>query len=184
MALEDMDTSMDINATPPPKESGNRTFIVVAGILGAIILLTLACMALYALVYVPQRQNQQATQLAEINAQNTLIARAAEETAKVALFTATPTATKFLPTFTPSPTPVVAQPTTATVLPPTEDPRTATVAALLTQAAIAQLTVTPTVTGLPETGFAEEVGVPGLIGAALVLLMVIILSRRLRTAPR
>jgi|DewCreStandDraft_5_1066085.scaffolds.fasta_scaffold35616_1 LPXTG-motif cell wall-anchored protein len=183
MALEDMEPGMEINATPPPRETGNRTFIIVAGILGAIMLLTLVCMALYALVYVPQRQKQQATQLAEINAQNTLIARAAEETAKVAFFTATPTATKFLPTYTPSPTPVIAQPTTASVV-PTEDPRTATVAALLTQAAIAQLTVTPTAAGLPETGFAEEVGVPGLIGAALVLLVVIILSRRLRTASR
>jgi LPXTG-motif cell wall-anchored protein len=64
----------------------------------------------------------------------------------------------------------------------TVDPRTATVSALLTQAASTATTRTPTVTALPVTGFAEDVGVPGLVGLALVLIVVIFLARRLRTA--
>jgi LPXTG-motif cell wall-anchored protein len=81
---------------------------------------------------------------------------------------------------TSSPTPLLAVPTDTPV--PTSDPRTATVAALLTQAAIAQQTVQPTSTALPTTGFMDEVGMPGLLGMALLLVAVIFLARRLRTA--
>ena len=40
--------------------------------------------------------------------------------------------------------------------------------------------VTPT--GLPTTGFVDEVGLPGLFGLAAVLLVVIVLARRTRLA--
>ena len=40
--------------------------------------------------------------------------------------------------------------------------------------------VTPT--GLPTTGFVDEVGLPGLFGLAAVLLVVIVLARRARLA--
>jgi LPXTG-motif cell wall-anchored protein len=76
---------------------------------------------------------------------------------------------------------VVAAPTEVAAT-ATTDPRTATVAALLTQAAEAQQTVTPTASGLPQTGFAEDVGVPGLVGLSLALIVVIFLARRLRTS--
>jgi LPXTG-motif cell wall-anchored protein len=59
---------------------------------------------------------------------------------------------------------------------------TATVAALLTQAAAGKFTPTPTSSALPTTGFAEDVGVPGLFGIALVMILLIFLARRLRTA--
>jgi hypothetical protein len=65
----------------------------------------------------------------------------------------------------------------------TSDPATATVGAALTQAAIAQLTVVPTSTALPGTGLGEEYGAPGLVAMALALVAVVILARRLRTAP-
>lgn len=178
----DMDNEVDVNGTPPPEEAGNRTFLLVAGVLGAIMLLTLVALALYAFVFAPQRREQRATQVAEINAQNTQIARAAEQTAQALQFTDTPTAT-LIPTDTPTAT---ASPTAVVVVPTevrdtaTPDPRTATVAALLTQAAGAQQTVTPTASGLPQTGFAEDVGVPGLVGLTLVLVVVIFLARRLR----
>ena len=59
----------------PPEESSNRTFLIVAGILGGIVLLSLACLAVYALVILPQQQravqaseeNALATQNAQVN---------------------------------------------------------------------------------------------------------------------
>ncbi|NMB89552.1 MAG: hypothetical protein GYA17_14430, partial [Chloroflexi bacterium] len=63
--------------------------------------------------------------------------------------------------------------------------RTQTVAALLTQAAQAgggvpggTQQVTPT--ALPTAGFADEVGLPGLLGLSVLLVGVIFLVRRLR----
>ncbi len=183
MAFEDMDmdNNVEVNETPPPEESSNRTFLLVVGILGGIMLLTLICLGVYALIIAPQRSNQRATQVAEINAQNTQVALSAEQTGTVASFTDTPTVTSIPPTATTRPTQVVAVPTEALVT-FTPDSRTATVAALLTQAAASQGTMTPTASGLPQTGFADEVGVPGLLGLALVLIVVIFLARRLRTA--
>lgn len=181
-----MENEVDVNGTPPPEESSNRTFIIVAGSLGAIMLLTLICLALYAFVLAPRNRDQRATQVAEINTQNTQIAEAAEKTAQAARFTNTPEPTA-IPTTTPSPSPtasptlVVAAPTEVAAT-ATTDPRTATVAALLTQAAEAQQTITPTASGLPQTGFAEDVGVPGLVGLSLALIVVIFLARRLRTS--
>jgi hypothetical protein len=55
------------------------------------------------------------------------------------------------------------------------------VAFLLTLAAQTQ-TVTPTTTALPDTGFADDFGVPGLLAMAFVLVAVIFLVRRMRTA--
>ena len=65
------------------------------------------------------------------------------------------------------------------------DPRTATVSALLTQAIVAQQTGTapPTATALPKTGFAEDVGLPSLLGLTLLLIAVIFIVRRLRASP-
>ncbi|MBN2258806.1 MAG: hypothetical protein JW704_13485, partial [Anaerolineaceae bacterium] len=65
-----------------------------------------------------------------------------------------------------------------------QDPRTATVAVLMTQAAQAKMTATHqgTVSILPKTGFADDVGLPGLVTLSLVLVVVIFLVRRLRTS--
>jgi hypothetical protein len=97
---------------------------------------------------------------------------------------------------------------TATITPVMIDARTATVAALLTQAAAniqptepvnaagtpvnpagtpVSVTATPggaiapTATALPKTGFAEDAGIPGLMGVAVALLIVIVVARGLRT---
>ena len=58
----------------PPEEASNRTFLIAAGILGGIVLLSIACLAVYALVIAPQRnaadqagQNAQATQKAQVD---------------------------------------------------------------------------------------------------------------------
>ena len=160
---------------PPPEESSNRTFLVAAGILGGIVLLSIACLAGYALLILPsQRANQQEAATAQA-AQNLQVAQALTATAQALSF---PTAT-----LTPRPTntPVVSQPTAISTTSP--DPATATVAAALTQAAQAQLTHVPTSTALPATGIADEYGAPGLAIAGLALILVIFLARRLRSAP-
>jgi len=182
MTLEDMNLDVGENNSPPDQAPNNRTFIVVAGILGAIMIIGLVCIAVYALVLVPQRSNQRATEVAQINAQNTQMAAAFTQTrAAAAAITFTPTATLVPVTPTPSRTSVVIVPTN-TPLVATVDPRTATVSALLTQAALAQQTRSPTPTALPTTGFADQVGIPGLLGLAAILIVVIFLSRRLRAA--
>jgi LPXTG-motif cell wall-anchored protein len=187
MAFEDMDLDdnefdLDSDDSSGPEDSGNRTFYIVAGVIGGVMLLSLICLALYALVYAPQQRDQQATQDAAINAQNTQVAQAAVETGLAAKFTSTPTRTSIPPTTTasPSPTLVIAAPTQGQVTPTID--RTATVSALLTEAASGRETPTPTASSLPDTGFAEDVGIPAMVGLALLLVVIIFLARRLRTA--
>ncbi|RLD00452.1 MAG: hypothetical protein DRI46_07365 [Chloroflexi bacterium] len=174
----------------------NRTFLVVAGILGGILLIALLAIAAYAVLILPGRDTNQQTQAAEINATNTAVAEGAQLTAVARQVTFTPTFTATLPpteTHTPAPSS-----TSTPVLAPTNSPvpdggtpaatadlaATATVAALLTQQAGGADTPTPipTSTALPDTGFADDFGVPGLALIAGVLLVIIILSRRLRAS--
>jgi cytoskeletal protein RodZ len=190
MTFENTDTEFESGteeAGPPPEESSNRPFLIVAGILGGIMLLSLLCIVAFALArpMITGGGNRQ-TQAAEINLQNTSVAQGVSMTAVALQWTATASPT-FPPTATETPaatnTLVVAQQITNTPS-PTTDPRTATVAALLTQAAQAQITqtVAPTPTQLPTTGFADDVGAPGLLAMAVLLVGIIFLSRRLRTA--
>jgi hypothetical protein len=172
----------------------NRTFLIVAGILGGILLIALLAIAAYAVLILPNRDTNQQTQVAEINATNTAIAEQAQLTAIARQVTFTPTFTATLPptaTTTPVPTststPVLAPTNTPVTEGPTITPdadATATVAALLTQQAEGtdEPTPIPTSTALPDTGFADDFGVPGLALMAGVLLVIIILSRRLRTS--
>jgi len=170
----------------------NRTFLIVAGILGGILLIALLAIAAYAVLYLPGRETGQQTQVAEINATNTAVAEEAQLTAIAKQITMTPTSTATLrpsttPTVTPSrtSTPVLAPTNTPEVDQGTPDPAaTETVAALLTQQAGGGLggTIIPTATALPDTGFADDFGVPGLVLIAGVLMVIIILSRRLRTS--
>ena len=163
---------------PPPEETSNRTFLIVAGILGGIVLLSLACVAAYVLFVYPSTQKQQQVAIATQNAQNAQVALALTSTAQAASF---PTETITPP---PTQTPVIAQATiTSTPSTVTPDPATATVGAALTQAAQAQLTIVPTTTALPGTGIADQYGAPGLVLAGMVLVAVIYLARRLRVAP-
>ncbi|MEJ2446372.1 MAG: hypothetical protein P8Y37_00300 [Anaerolineales bacterium] len=168
----------------------NRTFLIVAGILGGILLIALLAIAAYAVLVLPGRDTNQQTQAAEIIATNTAIAEQAQLTAIAKQVTMTPTNTATLPpsdtpTLTPSSTstPVLAPTNTPTPSDGTPDPAaTATVAALLTQQAGGDATLVPTATALPDTGFADDFGVPGLVLIAGVLVVIIILSRRLRTS--
>jgi hypothetical protein len=172
----------DFDSGPPPEESNNRTFVIVAGILGGIILISVACLAAVYLFGINGNNSQaNATSgTATAQAANAFINQALTATFEAAI----------LPTTTPTPLPsatlVVAVGTNTLTPDPslvTANPITATVAAALTQAAAAQLTIVPTSTALPSTGIADEYGLPGLFVMALAFMIVILLARRLRVAP-
>jgi hypothetical protein len=178
------DTSFeDFDSAPPPEESNNRTFIIIVGILGGIILISAACVAgLFLFGGLPGSTtgaNEAAIQTA--TAQAAFMSQALTATMQAASL---PTATN---TFTPTATPVVAvasnTPTPDPALGNTQSPITATVAAALTQAAAAQLTVVPTSTALPNTGFVDEFGIPGMFVMAMAFVIVILLARRMRGTP-
>jgi len=172
----------------PPEEASNRTFLIAAGILGGIVLLSLACLAVYALVILPQQRTAQQGDQSALATQNAQVNEALTATQVAIGLSQTPQATE---TLFPTDTPVVAQPsatntslveaTSETSLTP--DPATATIAAGLTQVAASTQTIIPTTTALPTSGFADEVGLPGLVIAAMVLVAVIFLARRLRANP-
>jgi hypothetical protein len=265
-----------------PEGSNNRTFLIVAGVLGGVILLALICMAAYAFLLLPRQRAAQAAQQAGVLATNAAIASGATSTAQALLATptldsgsiaatanavaatrqmqATQTAQAIAAAASPTPVVVEATPTPIVVGTSTPDPVTETVAALYTQAAINELTVVPTQTfakihtsngssvivhtdpggltlatlangflvevlpeqqtingtpwahirftkpgdgtvdgwieqsflitvtptpigAVPTTGFADEVGLPGLFIIGIVLVVIILLSRRLRSTP-
>jgi cytoskeletal protein RodZ len=169
-----------------PEEASNRTFLIVAGVFGAIVVLSLICLVLFVVFKViPDRSNKskQATQAAQ---QNISMMDSATKTAIASLWTATPTQTSspvpVTPTSKATDTPVIRPSSTPT------SPNAATLEYLYqmateTKAALEQPspTLTPNAT-LTGTGFADQVGAPALFGLAVVLIVVIFLARRLRTA--
>ncbi|MFZ2097097.1 MAG: hypothetical protein WAV05_10705 [Anaerolineales bacterium] len=189
MAFTDMnDVEQELGEEKPPERNGNRTFLIIAGTLGGIMVLALLCIAGLALFrYLP---NQRATQNAEATkaAQDTVVALSASQTASV------PTATNTrIPTYTPTNTRVPTNTPVIVIAPtksPTLDMAIATRNALLTQIAITaastlQASATPlqpTTTALPPTGIGDELGTPGLLVAGFVLVVIIFLMRKLRTA--
>lgn len=172
--------SLDLNAAPPPAEvSRNRTFLVAAGILAGVVFLSFVCMAAYALIILPIQNTQRAQAQATFDVQNTKIAQAQTQTLEASLWTVEPLAS---PEATETATPVIAIATNTPA--PTINPAQATAAALQTQAAIALLTPTSTaVSALAETGFADDVGIPGLVVMGIAFVVIILLARRLRAAP-
>ncbi|MGH2582102.1 MAG: hypothetical protein ACRDFQ_04315 [Anaerolineales bacterium] len=181
--LDDSDLQFpEQTPAPAPRRSGNRSFLVVAGILGAILLLSLVGIAVYALVILPAQQAQEPV-VSSAQQTQTAVALALQVT-----LTSTNTATT-APTVTRTPTRTF----TPSSTPATIDPATATVNALLTSAALAQTQAanstaptatsgpTATVSSLPQSGFAEDAGVPGLLALTAILLLIIFTARRVRT---
>ena len=173
----------------PEESNNNRTFFIAVGILGGIILLTVACLVGVYLF----SQNSSAT----ADTQNVALTETALASSNFISSALTSTAEAIiLPSATvpPTSTPVDAAATVTNTPDPYATPEsiagvgtpaaaTATVAAALTQAAIAQLTIVPTTTALPQTGLVEDVGIPGLVVMALAFIIVILMARRLRFAP-
>ena len=190
MGFDDEKTAFGEEEEPfgeePSGPSNNKTFLIaVAGLIGFLVL-AMVLMAVYALFMLPSKRKAQATQVAQINAQNTAIAQGLTATAAAALWTDTPTPA---PTNTPAPTatntplatptPVVAQATAtqnAAPIDATAFALTATSIALTSVAAVPSAQPT----SLAQTGFADQVGLPGLLAVAALLIVVIFLARRLR----
>jgi len=172
---------------PLPEESTNRPFVIAAAVLGGIMLLSIVCLGLYALVLAPRQRAARATEAANIILQNTQVVLGMTETAGALEPSFTPPPTRPpIASNTPTATRVVVLPTnspTATTAPPsTSGPLTQTAAAQATlNARAATTTRTPTATALPTTGFAEDIGMPNLIFLGGGLIIVVFFARRLRT---
>lgn len=179
----------DLGDAPLPEESSNnRTFVIAVGILGGIILLSVACLGAIYLFGSGGRAAQQdaasANATATAQAANAFINQALTATFEASILptassTPVPTSVVNVATVTNTPDPNAS----ATVPAGTSSAATATVAAALTQAAVAQLTIVVTTTALPGTGIADEYGFPGLVVMALAFMIVILLARRLRVSP-
>ncbi len=181
------------------KPSGNRPFIIAIAVIGGLFLLAVAGLVVFYLMNAGRSNATIQEETAKINAQNTAVALQATDIYQEQVVKMTEEAAKATPTA--SPTSLIAM-ATATPKPDTSGitaagdsaARTATVAAFLTE--VANVSGTPdasggavvtsvwtqaaTSTALPNTGIMDDVGLPGLFGAAVMLIVVLFLVRRLR----
>jgi hypothetical protein len=162
----------------PPEESSNRTFLLVAGILGGLVLLGLLCIGGYLFWRNSSNQQVQANAIAQATQQASTVQAGVTQTLIAQNLTQTAAVTNTVP---PTNTPVIAEATATSS--PTPGAATVTVAAAFTQLAVSTQTVIATSTALPNTGFVDEFGAPGLMLAAVALVAVIFLVRRLRSSP-
>jgi cytoskeletal protein RodZ len=172
----------------PPEEPSNRTFVIAAAGIGGLLVLSMICLALYALVLAPAQQRNRAADATNVAMQNTEVAQSITETSNAnrASPTTPATDTPVPPTPTVTHTQVVVLPTDT----PTETPlatgtstpftNLGTQSAQQTLNAAAQTTPTPTATALPTTGFADEIGLQGLLLLGAALVVVVVVARRLR----
>ena len=181
------------------RRSGNRSFWVAVGILAAVFVVVVIILTVIAFYIVPQNRQARLEEAALINAHNTATSLAATDLAYLQTQQAIPTATQPAEVIEATATPVVVIASATPVLEaeateeagiggPLDDPaRTATIAALLTQAAnggtplaTVEGGVAASPTALPQTGFADDTNWPMLAGLALALVVVIFLARRMR----
>jgi hypothetical protein len=180
-ALED--DGFDDEGDSPKKGGGLGRFLAIFMGIGIVLVVLVGA------VYLMMKGRQADQNAAADAASQTQIAAEATSAYEEALFaqSATETAFQFAAQSQPTNTPAPVN-TSTPVSQPTQDPRTATVQALLTQASVAQtqaanaqLTITPTPTALPNTGFLDDYGPTGMIFAAVMLIVVIFFSRKIRT---
>jgi LPXTG-motif cell wall-anchored protein len=179
----------------PDNKPSNRNFLIALAVIGGIfVLITLALIAVAALI-VPSQNNARKQASVQTLAANTATAQyATDQAAKAVIIPTTtstpvPTATKVLVTNTPvvAPTQTATKPAAATTVAATvtnaSDSQKATLSAQQTQLAGGKFTATviATSTALPNTGFADEVGLPALLGLGATLILVIFVARRLRS---
>jgi hypothetical protein len=187
------------------RPAGNRNFLLALGILGGLfVLVTIVLVLLYL-----SRPRTGATSdisatnavIQTANAQTAVAATLTSAARAVILPSDTPVPP--LPTETAivakaTATSVLAQPTVTNTVAATEAgkglasptanaqtqtqsvPQVLTQSVRSTQTSQAALNLTATATALPKTGFAEDIGLPGLFAVALGLILVIVLVRRLR----
>jgi hypothetical protein len=162
----------------PPEESSNRTFLLAAGVLGGLVFLGLLCIAAYLFFRNSSNQQNELTAIAQVTQQQATVQAGVTQTIIAQNLTRTAAVTNTVP---PTSTPVIAEATATSS--PTSNPATATVAAAFTQIAVSTQTIIPTSTALPNTGFVDDFGAPGLMLIAVALVAVIFLVRRLRSSP-
>lgn len=154
-----MDDEFNFDTMVPEEPSRNRTFwFFLVGLVG-IVLISLIGILLWINVFSPRQQPA-------VDAEATQTAAALTEMALTQVPTSTVTQ---WPSNTPEPT--------RTQLP---TQTTAPIAQATTSVPTIQLTITPTPTALPTTGFADEIGLPGLISLGFMLVMIAIVTRRIR----
>jgi hypothetical protein len=168
----------DFDEPNPPEESSNRTFLLIAGILGGLVFLGLLCIAGYLFFRNNTNQQNDATVIAQVTQQQATVQAGVTQTIIAQSLTQTAAVTNTVP---PTNTPVIAQATATFTA--TSNPATATVGAAFTQIANSTQTIIPTSTALPNTGFVDDFGAPGLMLIAVALVAVIFLVRRLRASP-
>jgi cytoskeletal protein RodZ len=203
--LDENNTLNTETPEPQPEEKGNRTFLIVGGILGGLIFLTLALMALYFLVLAPRLASSQASQDATAEAQQLVLDQALTLTAEaeVPAPTVTPrpnptstltrtmtteaaTSTSVVVTTTPQGSPEPSLPTATLNQAELSVQATQSAAAAATGTALATAgggTPAAGATPLPTTGFFDDVGLPLLIVLTFALLAVIFITRRMRKTP-
>lgn len=191
------DSGEELVSEPPKKKpkrrkrGSNRNFWIAAGVLTVLFIIMVAVLSVLTLSVSPKLQAARLEQAALINAHNTATVRAATNASISGLqistntpsptVTSMPTSTPMIILFTDTAEPTATEESGIGIV--MNDPgMTATAAVLLTQAAAQQTVVTPTATStaLPQTGLAENIGMPGLLGIALALIFVMILTRRVR----
>ena len=160
--------------------SGAKPLLTIFGIIAAIVIIGLVAVAFIYFYLLPQSRQTSVDTASQQNAAATATANILTQEANISIWATATERARPTQTATITRTPLASK--TATV--GTVDPRTATVAVLMTQAADARLTATYQGTAgiLPKTGFADEVGLPGLVMLTLLLVVVIYLVRRLRTS--
>lgn len=183
---------------PPERPTGGgRPFVLAITVIGVLVVIALIALGV---VLLNRNPGAAADQAARVNAQNTQIAAAATEQVRNAQLQQTLNAAK-LPSVTVPPTlapqglatntPVVAIPTsTKTPVPPTPTilpadlTKTAAAATQLAKGGTPGTPGTPhaTSTALPTTGFADQVGLPGMAIGAVLLLILILIVRRARVS--
>ncbi len=176
----------ELGSEPEEPTDSNKTFLIAVAALIGFLVIAMALLAIYAVFIMPAKRHAQETQVAQINAQNTAIAQGLTATAQAALWTATPAPSPTSPP-TPTlsaaalatPTPVVAL-ATSTSTPAIDPTAFALTATAIYATNVAAWALTPSPTALATTGFADDVGLPGLLAVAALLIVVIFLARRLR----
>lgn len=209
----DDDEQPDMGMTPSPEqdddqpeegEGSNRNFLVILTVIGALFLAAVLCVVSVVLFRPGGLMNKSALSATDVF--STQQVSDSQTQAAGVQASATASATVLFLTETPTTTPVVVVFVTDTPSgadqEPTLDPAMATVTELAkTQAALVTVTPLPKATSpkgsgastsggaatptpkIPQTGFADEVGLPALAIVTLILLGIILMARRLRSAP-
>jgi hypothetical protein len=196
--LEELDFGEEGQKPEPPEERkpANRNFLIALGVIGGIFVLVTIALIVVATLILPARSRASKEASAQTLAVNTATAQFATDEAQKAIILLTPSVTP-IPSATPTSLPVTNTPViapTQTNTPPAagepsatavSDAQKATLSAQQTQLAGGKFTATviATSTALPNTGFADEIGLPGILGLAAGLVVIIFLARRLRSSP-